>query len=818
MKNVYKLNYLRLKNIFLTFRTTEVTKIELSKNKHLYLMKRSSLILLSLIFSIQLAFGQNYTQTVRGRVLDNQTLTPLQDIYVEISVKSKDYQDSNSLTDENGEFSFAEVPTGTVTLFFAGTEHHAYIKEDIKVFSARETVLDIYLKPNAVNLEVIEISANTFKGEALNTMAINSAVTITPEETDKFAGSWNDPMRVITSYPSAVQQSSGFNNFTIRGNSPIGMMYRIEGAPVHNPNHFAMIGSSGGFVTQFSSSVLSTSDFFSSAFPAEFGNATSAVFDFRFRNGNNQKREHSFKAGLLGLDIATEGPFKKNGKASYLINYRYSTLGLLSKVIRIGVEPQYQDLSFNANIPIGNKGGLIKVFGIGGLSDYLLKAERDSTQWDEEARRIERSFGSNAAAAGISYYQPVNAKGFCHTVLSSSTGQYFDNSLNIEDDLSEQQRQISEFDDTRINLTTDYNYQINRRHFNKTGVSITQQNHRYAGALYDQSMKDLDTLGNTEGKTYFFQAYSQSKFEFNDKVKLTAGIHYLHFLLNNANSLDPRLGLSYEPNPSTKIGLAYGHHSRIENQSLYYLRNEDGLINRDLGLYKSHHAALSFVKMLSPNLKFSSELYYQFHYDVPAESGGTYSTQNLFSLLPTGNLANVGNGRNYGIEFLLQRSSKKGIYYMISGTLFDTKYQAGDGVWRNAEFNQNYSYNILAGKTFDLKPKKTKSRQLSLNANFRHSGGTWATPIDLEASRAYGWTRLDTSKPHSLRRAPLYNLDFSLTHTINKENTSSEFSIKIKNLTSSESVISEFYDIRIDEIKQVTDYGVIPVITYELHF
>jgi len=74
------------------------------------------------------------------------------------------------------------------------------------------------------------------------------------------------------------------------------------------------------------------------------------------------------------------------------------------------------------------------------------------------------------------------------------------------------------------------------------------------------------------------------------------------------------------------------------------------------------------------------------------------------------------------------------------------------------------------------------------------------------------------SDPHSLRRAPLYNLDFSVTHTINKANTSSEFSIKIKNLVSSESVISEFYDIRIDEIKQVTDYGVIPVITYELHF
>ena len=781
-------------------------------------MKRLNLCFLFIFFSLTLAIGQDYQQTVRGRVLDIQTRTPLQSIYVEITGTSNNFVGANTETNSNGEFRFDQVPTGTITIFLVGADHHGLIKEDIKVLSSKETVIDILMKPNSVELKTIEVTANALKGEPINTMAINSALSITTEETNKFAGSWDDPMRVITAYPGVVQQSSGFNNFTIRGNSPIGMMYRIEGAPVHNPNHFAMIGSSGGFVTQFSSAVLGTSDFFSSAFPAEFGNATSAVFDFRFRNGNNQKREHTFKAGLLGLDISTEGPFKENSRASYLINYRYSTLGLLSKVINIGVEPQYQDLSFNANIPIGTKGGLIKVFGIGGLSDYLLEAQRDSTLWDEEARRIERSFGSNAAALGISYYQPVNAKGFCHTVLSTSKGEYFDNSTNIEDDLSETKRQVSEFDETRINFNTDYNYQFNKKHFNKTGISFTQQNHRYAGALYDQALSNLDTLGNTNGKSYFFQVYSQSKFEFNDKIKLTAGLHYLHFLLNNSNSLDPRFGLSFHPNATTKIGLAYGHHSRIENQSFYFLEKDAISFNQDLELYKTHHTAISFSKMLTPNLKFSTEVYYQYHYDVPAELNGSYSTQNLFSALPTQELANVGNGRNFGIEFLIQRSNKNGFYYMVSGSIFDTKYQAGDQVWRNTEFNQKYSYNILTGKEFQLKPKKTKLRQLNINANFRHSGGTWATPIDIDASRAYGWTRLDNDNPHSLRRAPLYNLDFSIAHRVNKAKTSSEFSIKIKNLVSSESVISEFYDIRIDEIKQVTDYGIIPVITYEINF
>ncbi len=774
-------------------------------------------ILLFLIFA-PIAISQDYYQVVRGKVTDSQTFSPIEGVFIEIGSTNTDYVAYNLTTNEKGEFYVENVPVGEITILFGGEEHHALYKEDIKVYSSKETVVDVQLRPNSIELSEIEISNNVIRGESLNIMAVNSSVTISPEQSGKFAGSWDDPMRVITSFPGVVQQSSGFNNFTIRGNSPVGMLYRIEGAPVHNPSHFAIIGSSGGFVTQFSNSVLSNSDFFSGAFPAEFGNATSAVFDFKFRNGNNKKREHTFKAGFLGLDIATEGPIGKNKRASYLINYRYSTLGLLSRVINIGVEPTYQDLSFNANIPIGSKGGLIKIFGIGGLSDYLLEAERDSTMWDEESRRIERSFGSDSGALGVSFYQPVNAKGYCHTVFSASKGAYNDNSLNIEDDLQETIRQVSEFTDQRINFTTDYNYQINRKHFNKTGVSITQQDHIYNGALYDQALSSLDTLGVTSGKSYFFQAYTQSKIDFNDKVSLSAGIHFLHYFLNGANSVDPRIGINYLTKNNAKFGLNYGHHSRIENQSLYYITDDNGFLNRDLELYKSHHAALSFVKMLNRNLKFSTEVYYQHHYDVPAEFNGSYSTQNLFATLPTGQLTNVGTGRNYGVEFLLHRSNVDGFYYLISGSIFDTKYKAGDGIWRNTEFNQNYSYNILIGKEFQLKPKKDKSRLLALNANFRQSGGTWATPIDLEASREYGWTRLDQDNPHSVRRAPLYNLDFSISLTKNKVKTSSEFSLKIKNLVSSESVISEFYDIRIDAIKEVTDYGVIPVISYELNF
>ena len=778
-------------------------------------------VVISLFFS-GVAFAQDFQQTIRGEVQDAGDKSKLPGAKIVVTNTQTDSLLGTAITNNNGVFVIEDMPVGRHRISVSSLNYEPIVLEDVMLTSAKELVLDIELIPGTKSLEAVEVLGVGMRGEPMNRMAITSAITITQEQTSTFAGSWDDPLRVAAAYPGVVQQSAGFNEISVRGQSPVGMLYRLEGIPIHNPNHFAAIGSSGGFVTQFSSAVLGNSDFYSGVFPAELGNATTAAFDFRFRNGNNQEYEHALKASVFGLDIATEGPFSKNSEASYLINYRYSTLGILANLINIGgVEPVYQDLSFNVNIPT-KKAGTFKIFGIGGLSNFILGATRDTAEWTPETNRSDQNFGSNSSTIGLSHiYKTTN--GYWHTGFAGSVAEYFSKSNYLLEDLSESLREQSNYIDNRITGTVDYNHKFNDRYSTKAGFIFTHIHHDYLGLRYTVFEETLDTIGNTVGNGQYFQAFAQGKASLGEAFTLTGGAHFLYFLLNDKVGVDPRVGLTYQPNLKSKFTLAYGHHSRVEDLTFYYIqqKNEEGqnvFVNRDVELLKSHQWAFNYSQMLTRSLRLTTEVYYQYLYDVPAEVNGSYSVLNVYNGLPVGELANVGEGQNYGLEIMLQQFTHKGFYYMASLAFFDATYRAGDGVWRNMEFNHQFSYNILAGKEFVLKEKENKKRLMALNLNFRHSGGAWRTPIDLEASQQYGWTRLDNSNPYSLRQPNPMGLDFTLNFQVIRKKVTSKLSVSIKNIFTNRAVLSEYYDIESNSIKQTEDYGTIPIIGYTLYF
>lgn len=767
--------------------------------------------------------AQDFQQTIRGVVKDAENKTIIPGAKVLVSDIQSDSAIVSVITDQKGEFLIESIAVGRYRVLVSALSYEAVIMEDVLLSSAKEMVLDVELIPGTKSLEAIEVFGTNMRGEPLNRMAITSAITITPEQTSKYAASWDDPLRVALAYPGVSQQSSGFNDFSVRGNSPLGVLYRLEGIPIHNPNHFASIGSSGGFVTQFSSSVLGNSDFYSGVFPAEFGNATTAAFDFRFRNGNNKEREHAFKASFFGLDFATEGPLSKNSDASYLVNYRYSTLGLLAQMINIGgLLPVYQDISFNLNLPT-KKWGTFKVFGIGGVSSFLLGADKDSANWTEESNRFERVFGSNSATVGVSHIIKSSEKGYWHSGIAASGGRYFDETDYIADDLSYDQREKGEYMDQRLTATVDYNHKFNRRHSNKTGAIFTHVNHDYMNMVYDITIPGLDTLSQTNGSAQYFQLYTQSKFFLSDRLILNVGLHYLHFLLNDNVGIDPRMGLTYELNPRAKFTLGYGHQSRLEDLTFYFIEQDNAegqptYVNQDAQLSKSHQAALNYSQMLTKSLRLTAEVYFQYLYNVPADPNGTYSVQNLFYRLPVGNLENIGEGKNYGLELALQQFTRKGLYFLVSGTVFNAQYKAGDGIWRNTEFNQQFAFNLLAGKEFVLKEKADRKRLFALNVSYRHAGGVWINPIDLEASQTIGWTQFDMSNPYSDRQGNQVGLDVSMNFQVLRKKVTSKWSLSIKNLYTSRQVIRQEYDIETNSIKEFTDYGVIPVFGYTLYF
>ena len=339
----------------------------------------SLLLFFALLSFVRPASGQ-YTQTVRGKLTDKVSSSVLPGVTVVLSDKTVNI---GTFTDSNGEFILKNVPVGRNSFTFSYIGYEPVLIKDIIVSSGKELILNIDMVEKVQELEQVVVKAYR-KGEVINKMASVSSQSFSIEETEHFAGSWSDPARMATNFAGVASGNDTRNDIVIRGNSPNGLLWRLEGVDIPNPNHFAVQGSSGGPVCMMNSNLLSRSDFFTGAFPAQYGNAVAGVFDLNMRNGNNEKHEFILQTGLNGYEAGVEGPFSKKYKGSYLINGRYSFLDLLQKMgfnIVGGAVPTYSDLNFKIFLQT-NKMGIFTVFGLGGIDKINAPADKSTDQFN----------------------------------------------------------------------------------------------------------------------------------------------------------------------------------------------------------------------------------------------------------------------------------------------------------------------------------------------------------------------------------------------------------------------------------------------------
>ena len=384
------------------------------------------IILLGSLFSVLASTGYSgsneYTQTIRGTVTDAVTGYPLIGANV-ILLNSNPLV--GTITDVNGHFELAAIPVGRQNLEVSYVGYYNKIIPNILLTSGKEIVLQIRLEEKAIEMEEVVVKAGRRKDQAINEMATVSARTFSVEETERFAGSLGDPARMVANYAGVMTQNDSRNDIIIRGNSPIGVLWRMEGVEIPNPNHFGALGTTGGPVSMVNNNLLANSDFLTGAFPAEYGNATAGAFDLNLRSGNNRKAEFTGQIGFNGFEAGIEGPFLKlqNGqKASYLANFRYSTLEVMDKMgFNFGTGeaiPQYKDLTFLVDLP-GTSLGRFKVFGLWGDSFIKLGREASDTNSNSYSNRgMATDFGSGLAVIGMSHIYYFNEKTRIKSTLS----------------------------------------------------------------------------------------------------------------------------------------------------------------------------------------------------------------------------------------------------------------------------------------------------------------------------------------------------------------------------------------------------------------
>lgn len=794
-------------------------KLESNRNKSVWRNRNTKfgvvvLVLGMLLFGTTIELSaQEITQAVNGKVVDDITNEALP--FATIVVK-----DSNpiigTVSDTNGNFILKNVKIGRQIIAISMMGYSTYEIKELLVSSGQIINLNIGMQQSNAELDEVVVRVN--KSTPINSMATLSSRQFTVEETQRYAGGLDDPARLVSSFAGVANPSISDNGISVRGNNPDGLLWRIEGVEVPNPNHFANLTiAGGGLMSAISNQMMGNSDFYTGAFPAEYGNASSGVFDIKLREGNRDKRQYEFHAGILGVGAMAQGPFSKNSDATYIVNYRNSTMALVAPLLPddAGVL-RYQDLSFKTNFPTKNS-GTFTLWGIGAIDGVNMYAA-DSTDWESDYDRDNSETSMYMFATALSHKINLPDNAFLNTSISyTGSGLTFEEE-RLDYNLQAHPQAKAENNTNRFLIQSDFTKRFGDKHSNKTGI---RYNHIWFDVDVEESLAEGEApeqIAQQTGNTGFVQFYSQSKINLMSRLVLNAGINAHYLLLNNNFSVEPRVGLKYNINNKHSLGFAYGIHSRMEQLPVYFVSANGSTPNKELDFMKSSHYVFSYQAKLGDNLHLSIEPYYQKLKDVPVSTDGYISTLNSKNTLFFNDiLVNKGSGRNIGVDFTLEKFLSRGYYYMLTASVFDSKYTAADGIERNTRFNRNYVFNLMAGKEWHT----SKNKIIGANIRVNYLGGNRIEPIDMEASEqqrdvVYGET--DGNIAFSQSHAALPVISFTLSYRKNKAKYSSVWSLQLLNATGSEEYANDFYNLKTNTVDTKYDGLVIPNISYKIEF
>ena len=772
------------------------------------------------------AFAQN-TQTIRGTVMDKLSQSTLPGVSI---VVLKSDPPKSAVTDIDGKFKITDVNTGRYDVKVSFLGYKELILPNVDLGSGKEIVLEIGMEENVQNLKEVEITGNK-KNETNNEMTTVSARSFSMEEVNRYAGGRSDPSRLAANFAGVSSPDDSRNDIVIRGNSPTGVLWRIEGLNVPNPNHFSTIGTTGGPVSAINTNVIKNSDFFTSAFPSEYGNANAGVFDLGFRTGNAEKYEHTFQLGALtGLEAMTEGPINKQKGSSYLVAYRYSFTGVAQAIgIPVGTTatPFYTDLSFKIN-GANTKYGRFTLFGIGAKSHIdFLHTKTDSTDLFADPTK-DSYFTSKIAAGGVKHFYKINDKSYFNTVLGATLNgsNYLQDNIDKKTEVANREVE-NKTQQLHYILNTSYNNKISSKTFFKAGIIAEVINlNLNARALNKQ--KVWNQYWDFNDYTELLQAYAQTKYHLTGRLLLNAGLHAQMLTLNKSYSIEPRVGLKYSINEKSSINVGYGLHSQMQPTDVYFYRklNNDGsysLTNKDLGFTKSQHFVIGYDVLPVKDWRVKTEIYYQHLYNVPVnDSASSYSMLNAgASFFPNqqSNLKNKGTGTNYGAELIIEKFFSQGYYALITATVYESKYKGSDDIEHNTAFNGKYVYNVLAGKEFKL--GKDKKNRFNIGIKWTESGGRYYTPVDLAASQlAQQQVVMGDAYAYSARNPKFFRFDLKMGYTQNssKKKIAQTWSLDIQNLTNHKNVFANRYNPVNNQINTAYQIGFFPNFVYKIQF
>lgn len=761
-------------------------------------------------------------QTIRGTITDAASGEPLP--YVSVKVCENH---SGVITNERGEFEISNLPIGRYTIEASSLGYTPVVMPEVLISSNKDVTLNISLKENASTLSAVVVKPQVSKEMPLNKMVLTGGKMLSVEEASRYAGGLDDPARLVTAF-AGVAGSHDNNGVSVHGGAPQSLVWRMEGVEVFAPNHFSdSYNFGGGSISALSANVLGNSDFLTGAYPAEYGNATGSIFDLHLRNGNNSSYEHTAQIGTLGIDVASEGPMAKDSKASYLINYRYSFIGL---ALRLGLldldgdNAEYQDLNFKFNMPTAHA-GTFSLWGMGYIDKSWVDVESPN-KWQTLYDQNDEQVRQKLFTVGLTHKIWLSEGTSLNTTLATS---YFFNHIkeNYYEDaggnILSAPIPYTDANQTNGRLIANVflNRKISKRLTGKMGINYTHLFYRNKLNYAEEIGLPLQTYGNTDANVGLLNFYSSNSWEVSPRFTLNFGVNAQGFMLNGDWSVEPRLSWQWNTSEAGTLSFGYGLNSHVEKLDVYFAQQNGKDVNHDLNMTRAHHLQLSYLHMLNAHLAFRAETFFQYMYDMPIAPIGTYALVNRLDYYIDQPLVSKGRGRSYGLDLSLEQYLNKGLYWVLNGSLYDWEYRDIDRVWHDTRFNTGYAFKLLAGKEWMM--GKRKQNLLNASAKLTYQGGKRYSPIDEEATiRNYEnndpEVAYDETRPFTKHFSPVFTVDFTLSYKINAHKVSHEIAFKMVNLFQTKTPFKHMYNYKQNKIEYYEVGIALPNICYRINF
>ena len=694
-----------------------------------------TLLLLTLV-----TFGYSQTGIIKGAATDALTNEPI--IFANVVLVGTTI---GTNTDEVGNYQFTDLEPGVYDVQISYIGYQTLTQTEQQVQNNRPTTVNFLLELDTETLDEVTIKADAFKKPVESPVSLR---TIGVTEIKRRPGGNRDISRVIQSLPGVTSTASFRNDLIIRGGSPNENRFYLDDVEVPNINHFATQGASGGPAGIINVDFIREVDFYSGAFPANRGNSLSSVFQFKQKDGRNDRLGATATVGATDIGISLEGPIGE--KTTFLLSARRSYLQFLFEVIGLPFLPIYNDFQAKVKYKPNNKEEWTFI-GLGAIDNFELNLDADPTESNQFILDNIPVNNQWNYTNGI-VYKRFNDNGFTTFVLSrnmlnNEATKYFQNDDSSEDNLLLRYRSQEIENKFRVERSQRFGtvkaVYGGGTEYVKYNNSTQNKIFTPAGPQEINFASDLDFIK--------YSAFGQvSKDLLDNRLTLSAGIRfdgntYSDDMANPLEQFSPRISASYAVNEFWSVNANVGSYTQLPSYTVLGYEENDILVNKenDISFIRANHAVAGVEWNTGQSSRITLEGYYKQYSDYPFLLRDSISLANLggdFGVVGNEPAVSTSIGRTYGMEFLFQQRLFKGFYGILAYTLGWSEFQDKDGMYRPSAWDSRHILNTTIGKQF--------GKNWEAGVNVRFQTGLPTTPADPDASLVQNWDINNFARPN----------------------------------------------------------------------